>query len=423
MQRTARFLLAATAAASLAACSESVPTAATPPARLSVVADSGWVFGYANFPTQVWYEIVDGRAIFDGDIDLGPAHLVPRTRDELYAQHGVPPGAERGVIENASHKRWPGGVVPYVISSSFSVARRQMILDAMAHIEAKTWGLRFVPRQPHQPDYLDFQLSTTCSSPVGRSGGQQIVRLDPSNCWAKIGTAEHEVMHSLGMWHEHQRCDRIYYVATNDANIPGGPNGTNYERKCDPWWANAYSDVFEYDELSAMHYPSFGIGHDPNQPVFHSLRNPPFDINLMGQRDSTSVNDRLTMNHMYPPFHPDVSITYPGNVPTFTWNPNGEAYLEIKLVIQYEEYENWTGAQTVYDYSVATVGTPTGGYFQDTGNTYTGEFRCIEVEDMYYNRLYSYWYEVRAIYSGGTPSPSASRYTAFVAPSPVPPCF
>ena len=56
---------------------------------------------------------------------------------------------------------------------------------------------------------IDTGSSGSCSAPVGRSGGIDIVRLS-SSC--TTGTTIHELAHVLGLWHEHTRCDRDTYV-------------------------------------------------------------------------------------------------------------------------------------------------------------------------------------------------------------------
>ncbi|PSN36353.1 hypothetical protein C0J52_19733 [Blattella germanica] len=124
---------------------------------------------------------------------------------------------EKNAIRDLS-KRWPGGVIPYVISSSFSLYERSVIAAAVQDFHAYTC-IRFVPRTT-QRDYVHLLKGSGCSSLVGHFGGGQHVSLGPG-CVYK-GIVEHELMHACGFWHEQSRGDRDDYVRIVWQNILPG---------------------------------------------------------------------------------------------------------------------------------------------------------------------------------------------------------
>src|SRR6185369_2088780 len=109
--------------------------------------------------------------------------------------------------------RWPGGVVPYVIDGGLPGQDR--VTNAITMIESSTGGVTFVPRMG-QADYVKFIASDGCSSPVGRKGGEQTIKL-ADGCGT--GATAHEMLHALGMFHEQSRCDRDKYVEIQFDNI------------------------------------------------------------------------------------------------------------------------------------------------------------------------------------------------------------
>jgi hypothetical protein len=243
--------------------------------------ETGWIIGRNGEPMEITYEIQNGQAIWEGDIDLGPAEWVYKTREAAAARKKD--GPRLGVAIDGTSYRWPGGVVPYVIPSGFPSAYR--ITDAIAHIEANTDGVDFVVRTT-QSNYIQFQTSTGCSSNVGRIGGRQYVNL-ASGC--STGNTIHELLHALGMFHEHTRCDRDSYVIINTANIQSGYGG-NFTKQC----TNA-TDYSTYAEGSIMHYGAYAFSSN-GLPTIVSRRG--LD-SQMGQRTGMNSTDKSTINTLY----------------------------------------------------------------------------------------------------------------------------
>lgn len=243
---------------------------------------SGWIISRNGQPMEVVYEIHDGHAIWQGDIDLGPVEMISPTAEEAGRRSS---GARPGVAVDGSWTRWPGGVVPYQIPLGFPDASR--ISAAIAHIEAQNAGVDFVVRTT-QADYVAFRESTGCSSSVGRVGGLQIVSLR-SSC--STGSTIHELLHALGMMHEQARCDRDSYVTIQTANIMSGKEH-NFAKLCD-----GFTDYESYAESSIMHYSPYAFSEN-GQPTIVSKRG--LD-SAMGQRSGMSGSDISTIDILYPP--------------------------------------------------------------------------------------------------------------------------
>lgn len=244
-------------------------------------AQTGFIVGRDGKPMEVTYEVQNGSAIWEGDIDLGPVEWISRTAEEAMGRKRGQ--ARLGVAIDGSTYRWPGGVVPYVIPSGFPTPSR--ITSAIAHIEANVSGVDFVVRTS-QANYIQFQTSTGCSSNVGRIGGRQYVNL-ASGC--NTGNTVHELLHVLGMFHEHTRCDRDTYVTINTANIQSGYAG-NFTKQC----TNA-TDYSTYAEGSIMHYPGNAFSSN-GLPTIVSKRG--LD-SQMGQRSGMNSTDVSTINTLY----------------------------------------------------------------------------------------------------------------------------
>lgn len=111
------------------------------------------------------YSAIDGRAMFEGDIDLGSVA-------ELAQQ-------EKGIGVEPVGRLWPsnGGkaLLPFVINASLGTVMRNRINTAVAN-----WnGLADANIFAHglEADYVEFVSGSGCSSSVGRQGGRQTINL------------------------------------------------------------------------------------------------------------------------------------------------------------------------------------------------------------------------------------------------------
>lgn len=176
--------------------------------------------------------------LFEGDI----ANV---NLDALRENVNSPAG--RNAIRD-SNRKWPGGVIPYVISGKFNSRERSIIAKAFKNYHEKTC-IKFVPRTSER-GYINIMQGSGCSSSVGRTGWSQQVSLGRGCVYT--GIVMHELMHASGFWHEQSRADRDRHITINWANIQSGMefNFLKYDlNKIDHLGA-------EYDTCSVMHYGS-----------------------------------------------------------------------------------------------------------------------------------------------------------------------
>ncbi|XP_077982877.1 uncharacterized protein LOC144437740 isoform X2 [Glandiceps talaboti] len=170
--------------------------------------------------------------VIEGDID------VPREDVELQMAK---------LVLRDSDKLWKNGTVPYVIDSRFKKKNKKYIIKAMKHFEERTC-IRFIPRT-NQADYVYIESSDRCRSLVGRIGGKQYLRLGESGCMY-LGTIIHELMHTLGFYHEQSRTDRDKYIDIQWHNIERGRHD-EFQK-----YGHKTTDTLgaPYDYFSVMHY-------------------------------------------------------------------------------------------------------------------------------------------------------------------------
>ncbi|XP_030622235.1 high choriolytic enzyme 1-like isoform X2 [Chanos chanos] len=169
--------------------------------------------------------------LIEGDL------VVPRTRNALICWNNN---------NNCLWKKSSNGIVevPYTLSSDFSYDDKLIIDNAMATFNKKTC-IRFVPHSS-QYDYISIENRYGCFSPVGKTGGKQVVSLNRQGC-VYHGIVQHELNHALGFYHEQTRRDRDHYVRINWDNI--SPSMTyNFSKR------NTNTLNTPYDYSSIMHY-------------------------------------------------------------------------------------------------------------------------------------------------------------------------
>ena len=229
-------------------------------------------------------EFVDGMAVIEGDIVLGPSILYS---GEI----------QQAVVIDGDSYRWNNGIIPYTIENGHP--KSGLIQQAIQHIHEQT-NLRLVPRSG-QNDYVSFVTGDGCSSRVGKCGGKQ--RINIGSCG--FGSIVHEILHTAGVWHEQSREDRNDHITILWDNIKEDKKH-NFERH-----VSDGIDIADYDCSSIMHYSAYAFSKNSQPTIISS------NCETFGQRSGMSVRDIAAINELYPG-------TVPENLTNRLW------YLEAK---------------------------------------------------------------------------------------------
>jgi hypothetical protein len=227
---------------------------------------------------DVTYAIIDGHAIFEGDIDLGPVD----ENGELVQM--------RNVVVDSSSLLWSGDI-PFQIDEDLVDPER--VNDAIEIIESQS-SVRFRARTENDTDFIYFTTSGTPGvsfSPVGRQGGQQNVQIWTTHSPSVI---VHEVLHSLGFFHEQTRNDRDDFIEVHEECI------------IDKWeYAFEVSpdtvDLEPYDDGSIMHYGpgNFCVRNEVNACVCPTMTLLDGVTPVTGSSGTLTANDINTLYRLY----------------------------------------------------------------------------------------------------------------------------
>jgi astacin (peptidase family M12A) len=229
---------------------------------------------------RVNFATVDGQAVLEGDILLGPATTLP-------LRYGIPWQStleSKSAVAVASRSYlWPDAEIPYAIDAS-AQDKASVIQWAFGVFSATP--IRFRPRTASDRDYVVFrELGSGCWSYLGRQGGAQDI--DVTTCAG--GNIAHELMHAAGFYHEQSRGDRDDYITIVWDEIT-----TEMRSNFDKRDARG-QDIGPYDYGSIMHYPNTA-GSRSGKPTII-----PRDPNArIGQREGLSALDRAAIDVLYP---------------------------------------------------------------------------------------------------------------------------
>jgi astacin len=285
---------------------------------------------------SVTYEVLQGKAIYQGDIILGDSKEIEASvvrHGGTATGDGVESDPDLGQISQPlvaikdtedcgvesffadlfgriGPYRWDGGVVPFRVEErSYTEQERRAVTTLMerARNEYGTQtSIRFVP-WTDQPDSLVIRNFRPEENPngaacgmswAGRRGGQQELLLAPN---ADYGCLVHELGHAVGAAHEQAREDRESFVIVHYDNIEDGWGyAFDRERGC------AFDDVGPYDMGSIMHYPAWAFGRDgltcsdaDRSGCTIVPRDPSISISALGQRRGLSEGDRQGLCEVY----------------------------------------------------------------------------------------------------------------------------
>ncbi|KAK4295161.1 hypothetical protein Pmani_032263 [Petrolisthes manimaculis] len=167
---------------------------------------------------------------------------------------------------------------------TFTRSERKMIKAAMRHIEHQTCIFFCRSHKPGLRKTLHITFGVGCSSKVGYRPLGTEIRLGVP-CFVKVGTVVHELLHSLGLHHEHQRFDSRRYIKINFNCIQRG-----HERNFMPQSkTRVLSAGIPYDYNSILHY---------GQHTYSKKRSDLRTVNYRLSVRSVSQRDRHVHNAM-----------------------------------------------------------------------------------------------------------------------------
>lgn len=219
---------------------------------------------------------IDGNWVTQGDMLVDPKKIVKDIGDK-----------DTRFVNIDTVDLWPNNVVPYRIEPTLDPTP---ILKAISLINQQT-NLRFVPHRGEQ-DLVFFRKykEERCLSHLGRIGGSQDILLNPVRCgYANI---LHEMVHAIGLVHEHSREDRDQYVTIHWDQIVEGAR--HQFQKMAAHISMLTELPFDFDSI--MLYPSrnsFGVGSNPTLTKLDGTL-------LNANRVGLSPGDIAKINALYP---------------------------------------------------------------------------------------------------------------------------
>lgn len=229
-----------------------------------------------------------------GDMVMTLAQL-KYLRNELAREAGMP--VPKLVARNPFNK-WTNGIVYYEFNGNVNATKQKAFLDAAAEW-AMFANITFTPRSG-QPNYIHVEEDAALNgglATIGMAGGAGVFKIGP-NSWNR-NTLCHEIGHTLGIKHEHQRSNRDDYVVID----------TVHNTDTSQFALLTVSDstnVTAYDFLSVMHYAKNLFSTDPQ--VYNTITPLPAYsqyLNEMGMQDDRCLSklDRagIAAPNMYGP--------------------------------------------------------------------------------------------------------------------------
>jgi len=270
--------------------------------------------------------IPDGYTIIDGDIVVPTAFVKAILKRQKQAPL-VPKANFGGIL-------WTNGIIPFEFqitdalpsdcpnatpSGRVSELNQDAVKDAMEVLEAVAnldfqqcagsacgTGNRVLVRDTTNDIIRDSNdncvSGTGNNSQLGMVGGQQIINF---GSWGTPSTKfiiVHELLHTLGFHHEHQRAGRDIYITVNCENVRGGCDGTLFEVQFE--LANDATSYGYYDFDSVMHYGQCTFTSGMNCPTdeIRTITVPAPNQawqTLIGQRTHLSALDQATVSFLY----------------------------------------------------------------------------------------------------------------------------
>ncbi|XP_064535365.1 seminal metalloprotease 1-like [Drosophila montana] len=199
-----------------------------------------------------------------------------------------------GLLSPDEH--WPNGEVFYKIDEQFKPVQVDHIKLAMQIIQNVSC-VRFLPADENTKNFVEVKVSLSgCWSNVGFTGGKQLLSLPDAGveegCF-RLGTIQHEFLHTLGFLHQQSSPDRDDYVQIAWDNIQ--PDNVSNFLKHNSSRVGNFGAAYDYGSI--MHYSVSAFKKNAGLDTILPLQ--PLNGRRMGQRNRMSDADILRLNNMY----------------------------------------------------------------------------------------------------------------------------
>lgn len=227
-----------------------------------------------------------------------PQEIQEHLDGDVYVENDEEPqdDGQSAPLEKWEKKRWPNGIVPYVLSSDYTAREKQLIRSGLRDIEAAAPCIRFIEyaegdsRVPST--HILVVKNTGCWSLIGRTstGRNQKLALDDYCIDDSKWTIVHEFLHALGFYHEQARPDRDNYITIYwDRILKGGEAQFKTTTR-------SYDLGVPYDRVSIMQYPNNAFAKSSNVGNTLEWKADP-SLPLGGKK--LSPKDILQLNRLY----------------------------------------------------------------------------------------------------------------------------
>ena len=189
-------------------------------------------------------------------------------------------------FKTGTARLWPSQIIPYDILPDAEPARNA-IRAGILSLNART-NVCLVPKGRRDVGVIKFiaSSSSVSSSGIGYTPNGTTIRINIGG-GGFSGTVIHEVIHSLGFWHEHQRPDRDDFIDINFNNIQN-----DFKHN---FTVRAGDIITPYDFTSIMHYSPRAFNINSNIPVIEGKNGE--QIGSQGVLPDIDIDD---INYYYP---------------------------------------------------------------------------------------------------------------------------
>uniref|UniRef100_A0A7M5X434 Metalloendopeptidase n=1 Tax=Clytia hemisphaerica TaxID=252671 RepID=A0A7M5X434_9CNID len=239
----------------------------------------------------------NGHRLVGGDIFMTTQDFL-KNRKVLSAPPQNAPKQKIPPVFDFHRKYWKRRI-PYQIGYEFNTKERQVIQDSMKYIEARSCLKFSNSKTSSDKHWIRFYKGAGCHSGIGRSYYYDSKSTDVSlgNGCVVISIIVHELLHSLGFFHEQSRTDRDSYLQIYLSKVDKGWH-SNFDKN--EVGMEAYHGT-PYDLRSIMQYGKSTFRKaSASGNVMESKGDPdaPIGNSDMSDWDITELNRRYQCQHV-----------------------------------------------------------------------------------------------------------------------------